>query len=57
MGFKRNYQIKCSFKQLKYFFTSHSDNRLNPQFITGINDTEDIFTILINKNPKHKLGW
>jgi len=30
MGFKRNYRIKCSFKQLKYFFTSHSDNRLNP---------------------------
>jgi len=30
MGFKRNYQITCSSKQLKYFFTSHSDNRLNP---------------------------
>ena len=36
MGFERNYQIKCPSKPLKYFSTSHSDNRLNSWFIIGL---------------------
>ena len=57
IGSERNYQIKCPSKQLKYFSTSHSNNILNTQFITGLIDTEGTFTVLIDENPKHKLGW
>ena len=57
MGFERNYQIKCPSKLLKYFSTSHSDNRLNSWFIIRFIDTEGTFTVLIDENPKCKLGW
>ena len=57
MGFERNYQIKIPSKQLNYFSTLHSDNRLNPWFVTGLSDSEGTFTIIIDKNQKRKLGW
>ena len=56
-SFERNYQIKCPSKQLKYFSTLHSDNRLNPWFITGLIDAEGTFTVPIDDNPKRKLDW
>ena len=57
MGFERNYQIKYPSKQLNYFSTSHSDNRLNPWFVTGLADSEGTFTVMIDKNQKRTLGW
>ena len=57
MGFERNYQIKIPSKQLNHFSTLHSDNRLNPWFVTGLSDSEGTFTIIIDKNQKRKLGW
>ena len=57
MGFERNYQIKIPSKQLNYFSTLHSDNRLNPWFVTGLADSEGTFTVMIDKNQKRTLGW
>ena len=57
MGFERNYQIKIPSKQLNYFSTLHSDNRLNPWFVTGLADSEGTFTIMIDQNQKRTLGW
>ena len=57
MDFERNYQIKYPSKQLNYFSTSHSDNRLNPWFVTGLADSEGTFTVMIDKNQKRTLGW
>ena len=57
MGFERNYQIKVPSKQLNYFSTLHSNNRLNPWFVTGLADSEGTFTIMIDPNQKRTLGW
>lgn len=57
MGFERNYQIKYPSKQLNYFSTLHSNNRLNPWFVTGLADAEGTFTVMIDKNSKRTLGW
>ncbi len=57
MGFERNYQIKIPSKQLQYFSTLNSDNRLNPWFVTGLADSEGTFTIVIDKNHRRTLGW
>nr|YP_010991042.1 LAGLIDADG endonuclease [Pappia fissilis]WOX61315.1 LAGLIDADG endonuclease [Pappia fissilis] len=57
MGFERNYQIKIPSKQLNYFSILHSDNRLNPWFVTGLADSEGTFTIMIDQNQKRTLGW
>ena len=57
MGFERNYQIKIPSKQLNYFSTLHSNNRLNPWFVTGLADSEGTFTVMIDQNQKRTLGW
>ena len=57
MGFERNYQIKIPSKQLKYFSTFSSNNRLKPWFVTGLADSEGTFTIMIDQNLKRTLGW
>ena len=57
MGFERNYQIKIPSKQLNYFSILHSNNRLNPWFVTGLADSEGTFTIMIDQNQKRTLGW
>jgi len=57
MGFERNYQIKIPSKQLNYFSILHSNNRINPWFVTGLADSEGTFTIILDKNQKRTLGW
>ena len=57
MGFERNYQLKIPSKQLNYFSTLHSDNKLDPWFVTGLADSEGTFTIIIDQNQKRTLGW
>ena len=57
MGFERNYQVKIPSKQLNYFSTLLSLNRLSPWFVTGLADSEGTFTIMIDQNQKRTLGW
>ena len=56
MGGDSCYQVKIPSKQLNYFSTLHSDNRLNPWFVTGLADSEGTFTIMIDQNQKRTLG-
>jgi len=45
----------------RYYSTSHvhntNNNKLNPFFITGITDTEGIFSCIIQKSVGHRLEW
>nr|ATI20529.1 hypothetical protein [Juglanconis juglandina] len=58
MGFERNYQVKIPAKVfLRKNYSTLSNLKLNPWFITGFSDAEGSFIISIYKDNNTKLKW
>lgn len=68
-SFERNYQVGIPSNQINTykFYSSLATQSgvysrpikflINPRFISGFTDAEGCFTLFINRNNKHRIGW